>query len=92
MTHPRNRTIQTTDKFILRKRTRKTSGRVYYELAYCRPDIQGYAAIEDMAKLLTRIRDIIDPTRNRSGRWGTAWTYSNRAAAERDLLLLTMML
>lgn len=86
--HPRNRTIQTTNRFILRKRTRKSSGKVYYELA-CNLEHLDYWWEKDE---IDRVRDVVDPTRNRSGHWGTSWKYTNRAAAERDLLLLTMML
>lgn len=89
----RSKTLHRTDKFLITKRlrngsrqSRKGSGRFYYELS-CNMyyDSWNYNDFE-------RVRDIIDPTRNRAGQFGKCWKYQNRQAAEQDLTLLLMML
>jgi hypothetical protein len=80
------RTLHRSEKFILRQRTRKSNGKKYYELTLNFDKLRWHRFDVD------RIRDVIDPTRNRSGHYGTSWRYSNREAAERDLMMLLMKL
>ena len=82
----RTRTIHKTDKFIIRKCTRRSTGKDYYELSVNR-DLGTWFSAD-----LERVRDILDPTRNRAGRWGTTWKYSSRAQAEQALTHLLMAL
>lgn len=82
----RTRTIQKTDKFVISKRVRKGSGRVYYELA-CNMYFNHWS-YDDFEK----VRDIIDPTRNRAGQFGKSWKYQTRVEAEQALTHLLMAL
>jgi uncharacterized protein (DUF3084 family) len=36
------------------------------------------------------IRDFFDPLRNKAGKWGTTWKYSNRKDAEQMFLTATL--
>lgn len=68
------------DLFILHKCT-KASGRIYYELMLNPDNVLAYSSDD-----FTNVRDIIDPDRIRAGRWGISWRYTNRKAAEKDML------
>ena len=81
----RTRTIQETDKFFIRKCTRRSNGKNYYELA-CN---MNYWWENDE---VDRVRDILDPTRNRSGQFGRSWKYQSLARAEQALTHLLMVL
>lgn len=80
------RTIQKTNKFVIRRRTRKSNGKVYYELSLNYWDYRW--SPED----LEQVRNIIDPTRNRAGHFGAHWKYQSRQEAEQILTLLLMQL
>lgn len=80
------KTLHKTDKFIIRQRTRKSNGKTYYELA-CNMYYNSWNFND-----YERVRDIVDPTRNRAGKFGRSWKYQTRAAAERDLTMLLMQL
>lgn len=82
----RTRTLQKTDKFIIRKRTRRSNGKNYYELSCNMHSI--YWNFDDYEK----VRNIVDPTRNRAGKFGTTWKYKTQAEAERALTHLLMVL
>lgn len=82
----RSRTINKTDRFILSKRVKRGSGKIYYQLE-CN-QYYNFWEFNDYE----RVRDIIDPTRNRAGRYGKSWKYSNRNAAQKDLTMLLMCL
>lgn len=82
----RSRTINKTDRFIVSKRVKRGSGKVYYQLE-CNM-YYNFWEFEDYE----RVRDIVDPTRNRAGRYGKVWKYSNRRDAEKDLLTLLMVM
>lgn len=82
----RTRTIQKTNKFVIRRRTRKSNGKVYYELSLNYWDYRW--SPED----LEQVRNIIDPTRNRSGHFGSHWKYQSRQEAEKVLTMLLMQL
>ena len=81
----RSKPIHKTQQFIISKRVRKGSGRVYYELSLNldTPWKRDWA---------DRVRDIVDPTRNRSGQFGKSWKYQTRAEAEQALTHLLMVL
>ena len=81
----KSRTVFKSTDFIINKRT-NSKGRVYYELS-----LNSYGSIAWDPERFDQVRNIVDPTRNRSGRWGKSWKYTNRAAAERDLLMLELM-
>jgi hypothetical protein len=82
----RSRTVFKSTNFIIDKRT-NSKGRVYYELS-----LNSYGSIAWDPERFDLVRNIVDPTRNRSGHFGRSWKYPNRAAAERDLMLLELML
>jgi hypothetical protein len=60
----------------------KRNDRKWYEVK-CTSWKLGFEAEED-------VRDFFDPTRNKSGRWGSSWKYKNRKDAEQMFLTATL--
>ena len=82
----KTRTVFKNTDFVISRRT-NAKGRVYYELS-----INSDGSVYWDPIRFTQVRDIIDPTRNRSGHFGKSWKYPNREAAEKDLVMLTMLI
>ena len=61
--------------FRLQQETKASNGRKFYRIVYYH--WQNISVDDEEA-----IRDIVDPQRNKSGRNGSSWKFSNRKEAE----------
>ena len=66
-----------TGAFKLIKRRKKD--RLWYEVEF-NSRMSKYDA--DLKNVNEQVRDLFDPLRNKGGRWGTHWKFSNRKDAE----------
>ena len=74
-----------TGAFKLIKRHKKD--RLWYEVEF---DSWDHRYSTDRENLYEQVRDFFDPLRNKGGRWGTHWKYSNRKDAEQMFLAATL--
>lgn len=70
-------------RYFRLSRCRSKTGRVYYAVTLWNPWPLSVEVEE-------RIRDTIDPQRNRSGQNGTNWKYTNRKDAEQMYSVLLL--
>ena len=77
-----NSVIAKTKYFQLARRQQK-NGRVFYVVS------TGHYAYLDY-DIMSQVRDLFDPLRNRSGGQGYSWKYSNRKDAEQMYIMATL--
>lgn len=77
MSNRQKQILAETGAFKLVRRRKKD--RLWYEVEF-----NSYAPryTADEHNLYEQVRDFFDPLRNKGGRWGTHWKYSNRKDAE----------
>ena len=76
-----NKVLHKSEHFMLTEKKHRKSLKVYYELK-----LNGFTS----QPFDEQVRDIVDPKRNRSGRFGTHWKYRNRVEAEKHLAFLLL--
>ena len=81
----RNQTLHKSENFELRRVKRRKSDKVYYEI---RLPLSSKLLFDDA--FAEAVRDVIDPLRNRSGRYGIHWKYRSREEAEQMLTALLL--
>lgn len=76
------RRLHESNCFRLQQETNKTTGRRFYRIVWHNwIDLHGQEEA---------MRDIVDPNRNRSGRNGSSWKFSNRTEAEKYYTMLLL--
>ena len=80
MANHQNKTISEVGVFKLVQR--KKADKKWYEV-HCNAWTLEYEKEHE-------IRDFFDPTRNKSGQWGSVWKYRNRHDAEQMFLIATL--
>jgi hypothetical protein len=78
-----NPPIYNTWNFSLAKMTKK-SGKVYYQITMM-------SSFFDGKFIGNQVRDIVDPTRQKSGVAGYRWKYRTQQEAESDFLMLQLL-
>ena len=81
----RIQTLHESENFELRRVKRRKSDKVYYEIRLTMSN----RLINDEA-FVEGVRDIVDPLRNRSGRFGIHWKFRVREEAEKMLTALLL--
>lgn len=91
--------------FTLRERRHRKNktGAVFYELKLVKNEFPPqYLASEQPVRLTLDlvnfaiyrfeedVRNVVDPQRNRAGRWGTTWKFRDRVEAEQMLTMLLL--
>lgn len=69
---------------LTEKRRRKNNNSVYYEIKI---DRWGF---DNDGEWLEAVRDIIDPLRNKSGKYGIHWNFRDRDEAEKMMSMLLL--
>ena len=77
----RSQVLHKSDKFELRRVKRRKTDKVYYEIK-----LMVYATDE----WCEGVRDIVDPLRNKSGRFGTHWKFRSYDEAEKLMTALLL--
>jgi hypothetical protein len=85
-----NPPIYKTRNFSLVKMTKK-SGKVYYQINMMSSFIAGKKGAGSPLFIGNQVRDIVDPTRQKSGTAGHSWKYRTLQEAESDFLMLQLM-
>ena len=81
----RIQTLHESENFELRRVKRRKSDKVYYEIRLTMSN----RLINDEA-FVEGVRDVVDPLRNRSGRFGIHWKFRVREEAEKMLTALLL--
>ena len=80
-----NQILHKSENFELRRKKRRKTDKVYYEISLPLSN----RLINDEA-FVEGVRDLVDPLRNRSGRYGLHWKYRSREEAEQMLTALLL--
>ena len=78
MGNHQNKILQKSKLFTLVQR--KKDDRKWYEVKCDTWRLSEYTIADE-------VRDFFDPLRNKSGKWGSRWKYSNRKEAEQKYLM-----
>ena len=81
----RSQVLHKSEMFELRRVKRRKSDKVYYEIRLTMSN----RLINDEA-FVEGVRDVVDPLRNRSGRFGIHWKFRVREEAEKMLTALLL--
>lgn len=82
MSNNQNQTIHQSRAFRLSKYTNK-AGKVHYRIT-CKSFL-----MQDNGEI-DQVRDLVDPLRNKSGRFGTHWKYRNLKDAQRHWTMIML--
>ena len=77
----RSQVLHKSEHFELRRVKRRKSDKVYYEIK-----VMAYATHE----WFEGVRDIVDPLRNKSGRFGSHWKFRSLEEAEKLMTALLL--
>ena len=79
----RHQVLHKSENFVLSKVKRRKSDKVYYEIKLLMTYARSYEWIDS-------VRDIVDPLRNKSGRYGSQWKFRSLDEAEKMLTALLL--
>jgi hypothetical protein len=85
MSNRQKQILAETGAFKLIKRKKKD--RHWYEIEF---DSWDHQYDDNPNNLYEQVRDFFDPLRNKGGKWGTHWKFSNRKDAEQMFLAATL--
>lgn len=79
----RHQVLHKSEYFSLSRVKRRNSDKIYYEIKLLMTYARSYEWIDS-------VRDIVDPGRNKSGRYGSQWKFRSRDEAEKLMTALLL--